>query len=95
MTEIGKEGKAVKKFYGDGAYGTNLVFSSLKDAERALEEKTSQRIVLTAVGGEGTRSGGIIPSATRGVWMRGTMRYINGRGLPLSDEEEVRRGFYS
>ncbi len=37
IAEVRKEGKTVKRFYGDGAYGTNLVFSSLKDAKSAVK----------------------------------------------------------
>ncbi len=37
IAEIRKEGKTVKKFYGDGAYDANLVFFSLKDAKSAVK----------------------------------------------------------
>ncbi len=55
LAEVRKKGKNIKKFYGDGAYDANLFFSSLKDAEGALEGQTRPRIALAALREEGTR----------------------------------------
>ncbi|MFQ1021006.1 hypothetical protein [Tardisphaera saccharovorans] len=41
VAEVREKGKSVKKFYGDGAYDANLVFSSLRDAESAVKIRTN------------------------------------------------------
>ncbi|MGC8670972.1 MAG: transposase [Thermoprotei archaeon] len=40
LASIREKGKTISKFYGDGAYDTNLVFSFLGNAESAFEGKT-------------------------------------------------------
>ncbi|MGC8632137.1 MAG: hypothetical protein ACP5T2_07000 [Thermoprotei archaeon] len=39
VAEVREEGKTVAKLYGDGAYDTNLVFSSPKEAESAVKTR--------------------------------------------------------
>ncbi|MGC8632079.1 MAG: hypothetical protein ACP5T2_06695, partial [Thermoprotei archaeon] len=41
LAEVREKGKRVKRFYGDGAYDTNLVLSSLRDAESAVKIRTN------------------------------------------------------